>query len=506
MILIDGKSLTSRELYSVSVKRESVEISDQARKEVARSREELLSLLKVNKKYYGINTGFGSLYDMEVGKEDLYKLQINLIRSHASGVGDPLPEAIVRGMLLVRINSLIKGYSGVSVDLIDHSLRLLNSGLYPYVPSYGSLGASGDLAPLAHIALVIIGEGEVIMDGQRKPAAEALKTMGLEPYQFMEKEGVAFINGTSAITSILGIQTVRLENLIKSASGSAMLFFESLGGNENAFSTWVMDSRNHSGQQRIAQTFRKLLSDRPQDEKTRPKRLQDPYTIRCMPQIFGAVLDTLDYCRSVAEKEMNSVTDNPLVHNGEIISAGNFHGEPVALVSDFLCFAATDLGNLLERQLARLTDASLSGLPPFLTEYSGLNSGYMIPQYVAASLCNMNKVLSYPASADSIPTSANQEDHVSMGMTAALKLKAIIDNMEQLVSIHLLLSAQAFELSKVKGSSFSRGMLALLRDHVPALKEDRPVYRDIEFIREMIATNPEKINSRIEIQGEKINA
>ncbi len=196
MILIDGKSLTSRELYSVSVKRESVEISDQARKEVARSREELLSLLKVNKKYYGINTGFGSLYDMEVGKEDLYKLQINLIRSHASGVGDPLPEAIVRGMLLVRINSLIKGYSGVSVDLIDHSLRLLNSGLYPYVPSYGSLGASGDLAPLAHLALVIMGEGEVIMDGQRKPAAEALKTMGLEPYQFMEKEGVAFINGT----------------------------------------------------------------------------------------------------------------------------------------------------------------------------------------------------------------------------------------------------------------------------------------------------------------------
>ena len=312
MILIDGKSLTSQELYSVSVKRESVEISDQGRKEVARSREELLSLLKENKKYYGINTGFGSLYDMEVGKEDLYKLQINLIRSHASGVGDPLPEAIVRGMLLVRINSLIKGYSGVSVDLIDHSLRLLNSGLYPYVPSYGSLGASGDLAPLAHLALVIMGEGEVIMDGQRKPAAEALKTMGLEPYQFMEKEGVAFINGTSAITSILGIQTVRLENLIKSASGSAMLFFESLGGNENAFSAWVMDSRNHSGQKRVAQTFRKLLSDRPQDEKTRPKRLQDPYTIRCMPQVFGAVLDTLDYCRSVAEREMNSVTDNPL--------------------------------------------------------------------------------------------------------------------------------------------------------------------------------------------------
>ncbi len=497
MIEIDGNSLTSTKLYAVSVLKEKVKIAGKTIESVKRSREELLSLIKGGRKFYGINTGFGSLFNKEIGKDDLSELQKSLIRSHASGVGSPLPLHIVRGMLLVRINSLIKGYSGVSPELIETSLKILNSDLYPFVPSYGSLGASGDLAPLAHLALVIMGEGEVLLDGIRKPSDMAMKNLGVEPYSFREKEGVAFINGTAAITSILSNQISRLKRLMQIAVGSSILFFESLGGNQAAFTEWVLGSRNHAGQKMIGKAFRELLKDRPEKERDNPHRLQDPYTLRCMPQVYGAIADTLEYCNSVAENEMNSVTDNPLVHDGDIISAGNFHGEPVALVSDFLAFAATDLGNLMERQLARLTDTSLSDLPPFLTRKSGLNSGYMIPQYVAASLCNMNKVLSYPASADSIPTSANQEDHVSMGMTSALKLSSITDNLEHLVSIHLLLSSQAFELSGKTGTSYSRSLLGIVRETVPILDQDRAVYRDIELVRKLMDAQPERIIKRI---------
>lgn len=497
MIILDGKSLSLKKLWKISVLLEKIRVSDNSLAEIEKSRSELESLLSSGKSFYGVNTGFGSLWDKRIDKDDLFQLQEHLVMSHASGVGVPLDGSIVRAMLAIRINSLIKGYSGVSKDLIATVVSMLNSNVIPFVPSMGSVGASGDLAPLAHIALAVMGKGEVLQDGERIPSSKVLEETGIRPHKFLEKEGVAFINGTTAITSILGLQIYRSIIHMNMLIASSMLFFEAMRGNESAFAEWAVGSRMQNGQKVVAKAIRSLLADRPEAERNNPKNLQDPYTIRCIPQVYGAVLDTINYCRSIVENEMNSVTDNPLIKNGMIVSAGNFHGEPVALASDFLSIALTDLGNMMERQIARMVDSSLSGLPPFLIENSGLNSGYMIPQYVAAALCNMNKVLSHPASSDSIPTSANQEDHVSMGMNSALKLVSIVDNLENIVSIHMLLSAQAFDLSGVRGTSFSRFLRNNIREYVPFLDSDSPPYLDIEKIRNMLLSDTEKIISKM---------
>ncbi|MCL5730992.1 MAG: histidine ammonia-lyase [Candidatus Thermoplasmatota archaeon] len=497
MITLNGKSLTLKELWKISMHNEGVRISQHSYSDVRKSREELEKILSSGSSFYGVNTGFGSLWNKRIDDADLLQLQEHLIMSHSAGVGAPLDAGIVRAMLAIRVNSLIKGYSGVSEDLISTVVSMLNKNIIPFVPSIGSVGASGDLAPLAHIALAVMGKGEVLQGGERMPSIKAFQKSGIKPHMFLEKEGVAFINGTTAITSILALQAYRCMNLINIAVASSLLFFEAMKGNESAFTDWAVESRRQKGQKDVAAAFRALLSDRPEEEKNNPRNLQDPYTIRCIPQVYGAVLDTIRYCTDIAENEMNSVTDNPLIHNMKIISAGNFHGEPVAFASDFLGIAMTDFGNMLERQIARMIDSNLSGLPPFLTNDSGLNSGYMIPQYVAAALCNMNKVLSHPASSDSIPTSANQEDHVSMGMNSALKLINIVDNLESIIAIHTLLSAQAFDLSHVKGTSFARHLRDKIRKRVPFLDADRPPYLDLEKVRNTLMSDTEKIISRM---------
>ena len=485
MIQIDGSSLSIKQIASVAAGSEKVELGKSARLNVQKSRKNLEKHIADGKTIYGINTGFGALMNVKIDKKDLLKLQENLIRSHSAGVGDPLDERYVRAMMIVRANSLSKGYSGVTEELIDTLLAAVNNHVTPMVPRYGSVGASGDLAPLAHVALCLMGESEVFFEGRRMKSIDALNLAGIKNHIFLEKEGVAFINGTSAISGILAVAIHDARKLIAQSIAAASISLQALKGTTKAFTEWVVETRSHNGQAKVSSMMRSLLTGYA-DNKT---RVQDAYSIRCIPQVHGAVLDTLDYCSSVLEREVNSVTDNPILNEEEVISAGNFHGEPVALASDFLSIALTDLGNIIERRIFRLTDSSLSGLPPFLTEKSGLNSGMMIPQYTAASLCNMNKVLAHPASSDSIPTSANQEDHVSMGMNSALKLSEIIKNLESIVAIEFLAAAQAADLSGVELSAAGKKMLQSIRKSVKHLDDDREQHTDIVKMRELMRSD-----------------
>ncbi len=491
MIQIDGSSLSIKQIASVAAGSEKVELGKSARLNVQKSRKNLEKHIADGKTIYGINTGFGALMNVKIEKKDLLKLQENLIRSHSAGVGDPLDERYVRAMMIVRANSLSKGYSGVTEELIDTLLAAVNSHVTPMVPRYGSVGASGDLAPLAHVALCLMGESEVFFEGRRMKSIDALNLAGIKNHIFLEKEGVAFINGTSAISGILAVAIHDARKLIAQSIAAASISLQALKGTTKAFTEWVVETRSHKGQAKVSSMMRNLLTGYA-DNKT---RVQDAYSIRCIPQVHGAVLDTLDYCSSVLEREVNSVTDNPILNEEEVISAGNFHGEPVALASDFLSIALTDLGNIIERRIFRLTDSSLSGLPPFLTEKSGLNSGMMIPQYTAASLCNMNKVLAHPASSDTIPTSANQEDHVSMGMNSALKLSEIIKNLESIVAIEFLAAAQAADLSGVELSAAGKKMLQSIRKSVKHLDDDREQHTDIVKMLELMRS--EEFNSLI---------
>ncbi|MCL4335429.1 MAG: histidine ammonia-lyase [Candidatus Thermoplasmatota archaeon] len=478
MVELDGETLDIEKIYKIS-KGSEVTLSASARKKVRDSRDNLDRLLRSGERIYGVNTGFGKLLDVDISSEELEELQKNLVRSHSSGIGDPLSKEHVRAIIAVRINSLTKGYSGIRETVLDSSMEVLNKDLYPFVPSLGSVGASGDLAPLAHIALALMGEGEMIHGGKRIKASDQLQKNGIKKVTLREKEGVAFINGTSAITGILSYELFRAFDLIRGAICSSALSFVAMKGNPDAFQPWISEVRRHKGQGKVSSALVSLI----EGSSNIRARLQDAYSLRCTPQVFGAVYDTLSYARSVAETEMNSVTDNPLIHGDEVISAGNFHGEPVALVSDFVSIALTDLGNMIERRIARIVDPALSGLPPFLTKHEGLNSGYMIPQYTAAALCNMNKSLCYPSSADSIPTCANQEDHVSMGMNSALKLSKIVDNLSSIVSIEFLLGSQAVELSDAIPSEKILKLKEEVRKIVRPLDTDRPPYVDIESIQ-----------------------
>ncbi len=489
MIEIDGSSLSVKQIASVSVGTDKVELSKNARLNVQKSRMNLEKHIAAGKTIYGINTGFGALMNVKIEKKDLLKLQENLIRSHSAGVGDPLDERYVRAMMIVRANSLSKGYSGVTEELIDTLLAAVNSHVTPMVPRYGSVGASGDLAPLAHVALCLMGESEVYFEGRKMKSIDALNLAGIKKHTFLEKEGVAFINGTSAISGILAVAIHDARKLMAQSIAAASISLQALKGTTKAFTEWVVETRNHKGQAKVSSMMRDLLSGYADNTD----RVQDAYSIRCIPQVHGAVLDTLDYCSSILEREVNSVTDNPILNEEEVISAGNFHGEPVALASDFLSIALTDLGNIAERRIFRLTDSSLSGLPAFLTEKSGLNSGMMIPQYTAASLCNMNKVLAHPASSDTIPTSANQEDHVSMGMNSALKLSEIIKNLESIVSIEFLAAAQAADLSGVELSASGKRILHVIRKNVKHLDDDREQRSDIVKMLELMRS--EEFNS-----------
>jgi histidine ammonia-lyase len=400
---------------------------------------------------YGLNTGFGKLATVRIEHQDIYRLQRNLILSHSVGYGEPLSEAETRAMMLLRLQSLSVGYSGVRRELLEFLAAMLNRGIYPRIPSRGSVGASGDLAPLAHLCLTMLGEGSGFLDGHEVPAAELLAKAGLDPLVLSAKEGLATINGTQAMTAVGSLALVDFERAVKAADIIGGMSLEALMGSRAPMHELLHQVRPHPGQVATADNIRRILADSPLIQSHHDcGRIQDAYSIRCMPQVHGAVKDMLAYSSRVLVMEINSATDNPLIfpHAGLIISGGNFHGAPVAMAMDALAIACAQLASISERRTYRLLDPALSGLPPFLTEHSGLNSGLMITQYTAAALVSENKVLAHPASVDSIPTGAGQEDHVSMGMTSALKLRRSVDHVLGVLGIELVCAAQALDFKR----------------------------------------------------------
>ena len=505
MIEIDGESLDIEKVVRVARNFEKVKISEDAMKKMRASRKVVEDIVNGERIAYGIKTGFGYLQNVIIPPKDAKKLQRNIVLSHASGVGMPLSTEIVRGSMLIRANALAKGYSGIRPMVVEKLVKMLNTGVHPVIPEKGSVGASGDLAPLAHMALVLIGEGEAEYRGEILSGKEAMKKAGIPTVELDAKEGLALINGTPVMNATAALVLYDSINLMKNAHIAAAMSLEALNGLSLPFDERVQNVRAHRGQAKSAGNMRKLLKGSEICEMAQKKRVQDAYSLRCIPQVYGAIIDTIDYAKSTVEVEMNSATDNPLIFpEGDSISCGNFHGEPLALAMDFLKIALAEAGNISERRVARLMDENLSGLPPFLTENSGLNSGLMLTQYVAASLASENKVLSHPSSVDTIPTSANQEDHVSMGANAARHALEVLKNVEEIVSIEFLAASQGLEFQKYSTSPSTKAAFELIRKYVPRLKSDRPPYRDIKMIKKLIKsgeilTAVEKISEKIEI-------
>ena len=484
MIVIDGTQLTLESFGQVALERASIELSEGARERVLRARKTVEAAVAGSDPVYGVNTGFGDLATVRIPLDKLATLQERLILSHAAGVGEPLPDAAVRGMLLLRANALSRGHSGVRVELIEGLLALLEHDVLPIVPSQGSVGASGDLAPLAHLALPLIGRGKVRVNGTVLPAVEGLQSAGLEPFVLQAKEGLALINGTQAMTSLLALNTLKAHRLVAEADLFGALSTDALRGTDSAFDSRLHQVRPHPGQIRTAENLWGLLQGSQIRESHRENdvRVQDPYCVRCMPQVHGAVRDVVAEVERRVVVEMNSVTDNPLVfpESGEILSGGNFHGEPMALAADSLAIAIAELGSISERRIEKLTNHSFSALPPFLVEDAGLNSGFMIAQVTAAALASENKTLAHPASVDSIPTSADKEDHVSMGMWAAIKLGRIVENVSTILAIEWLAGAQGIDLLRpLRSSEPLEALHSRLRREVAAWDRDREMAPDI---------------------------
>ncbi len=484
-IELTGDDLTLADVWDVAVHRAPVELADSARVRMRAARDLVESIR--GEHTYGVNTGFGRFVSAHVPDELAGELQLRLLRSHACGVGEPYPDDVVRAAMLLRANTLAKGYSGARVETEELLIALLNRGVLPVVPSRGSVGASGDLAPLAHLALPLVGEGEAIVDGEKLDGAEALRRVDLEPIQLVSKEGLSLVNGTQFMSAMAVLGTVRARRLAATADLACALSLEALQGSRTSFLAAIHRSRPLKGQQDAAANIWRLLEGSAIIESHRwCDKVQDAYSLRCAPQVHGACRDLLDYVEATVAVEINSATDNPLVllDEDQIVSAGNFHGQPLAFALDVLALAAAELASISERRVERLVNPSLSdGLPPFLVEEGGLNSGFMIPQYVAAALVSENKVLAHPASVDSIPTSAGQEDHVSMGNTAGLKALRVLDNVERTLAIELLAGAQAVEFLAplVPG----RGV-CITHDHIRTLskrlEEDRSLSADIERV------------------------
>ncbi len=448
--------------------------------------------------HYGINTGFGALAEVSIPADRLRQLQVNLVRSHAAGVGPVLPRPVVRLMMLLRARVLAAGHSGVRPEVVDCLCQLLRHRIHPVIPAQGSVGASGDLAPLAHLALALIGEGEVEVQGDIVPAADALQRAGIAPLELHAKEGLSLINGTQAMTAIATVALERAERLVRAADISGALTIEGMLGSVRAFDPRIQRLRPYTGQANAAANLRNLCIDSPLVESHRDcGRVQDPYSMRCMPQVHGAVRDALAHVRSVLEVELNAVTDNPLVFPGDtdgavpegsVISGGNFHGQPVSMASDFGCIAITTLANIAERRVEQLVNPHLNnGLPAFLTLDSGLNSGLMIAQVTATALVSECKGLSMPASVDSIPSSASREDHVSMGPIAARRFTDVIENAERVIAIELMAAAQSVDLrTPLTPGIGTSAAWHKVRELVPTLREDRVLYREIETLAELV--------------------
>jgi len=488
-VAIKGIDLTFEEIAKVS--RDGAEVflhaEDAAKIEAARAVVE--RLVAEEKAVYGINTGFGKFSDVTINREQVARLQRNLIVSHACGVGQPLPGEAVRALMLLRANALAKGCSGVKVSTVRSLLDLLNHRVHPVVPSQGSLGASGDLAPLAHIVLVMIGEGEAEVDGEILSGKEALARRNLAPIELGAKEGLALINGTQAMGASLSLAVIDARLALQASFAVAALSHQALRGITAAYDERVSEVRPHRTQALAASVMRQLLHGSEWVSQPGELRVQDAYSLRCIPQVHGASWHAIDHVAETLLIECNSVTDNPLVFpkEGEVISAGNFHGQYLALGADYLAMAIAELANISERRIERLVNPQLSGLPAFLTRFGGLNSGYMIAQYTAAALVSENKVLCHPASVDSIPSSANQEDHVSMGGFACRKVRQVVENTMRVLGIELLAACQAIDLGGGKKlSPETEPVYNLLREQVPTLQEDRVLYPEINHAYTLI--------------------
>ena len=492
-IHIDGNSLTLAELRAVVYERHPVELAKSAYAAVNKARAIVDELVEKNELAYAITTGVGRLSDVRIPPPQIRELQVNLVRSHCVGVGDPLPQAATRAMMLLRANSLAKGFSGVRAVIVETLCSMLNRGVHPVIPSQGSVGASGDLAPLAHLALSLIGEGDCEFQGEIMPSAQALKESKLKPVVLEAKESISLINGTQAMLAIGTLAVLVAETLVDSADVIGALAADALLGSDVAFDERIQQVRPHPGQLQSAANLRRMLADSALRESHRDcGRVQDAYSLRCMPQVHGAVRDAIAHCRCVFEIEMNSAVDNPLVFankkNGDIISGGNFHGEPLAFALDFLAIALSSLAGISERRLERMVNPALSeGLPPFLASGAGLNSGFMMAQVTAAALVSENKVFAHPASVDSITTSGNKEDYVSMGMTAALKLEKIIQNTTNVLAIEAMAAAQALDFrAPLASSKRCEQAKAAIRKVCPSVEKDRVLAGDFAHVAEMI--------------------
>ena len=494
---INGNDLTLEAVRDVAVNRRAVLLLPEARQAVDNARAVVEEIVASNKLAYAITTGVGKLSDVRIVGDQILELQVNLVRSHAVGVGTPLSIPETRAMMLLRANSLAKGHSGVRAVVIDTLCEMLNRGVTPVVPSQGSVGASGDLAPLAHLALSLIGEGECFDDkGGRTPSSDALKRGQVKPLVLQAKETISLINGTQAMLALGTLGLLAAETLVDSADVLGGLCCDALKGTDTAFDERIHKARPHTGQMKSAANLRRMLEGSQIRESHRDcGRVQDAYSLRCIPQVHGAVRDTLVHCRSVFETEANSAVDNPLVFitnpknaQGDVISGGNFHGEPLAFALDFLAIALSALAGISERRIERLVNPALSeGLPPFLAAGAGLNSGFMMPQVTAAALASENKILAHPASVDSITTSGNKEDYVSMGMTAALKLNRVIDNTRNVLAIEAMAVAQALDfLAPLKSSKRGQAAHAAIRSVCLTMEKDRVMYLDLTRISELI--------------------
>lgn len=503
-IIIDGESLTFEQVLAVAYARPGeprVALADTAKARVNRCANAVQTLLDRGEVAYGITTGFGAFKDKIISRDEVEQLQRNVVVSHAVGVGDPFDTATVRAIMLIRANTLARGFSGIRLETLELILECLNRGVHPVIPEKGSLGASGDLAPLAHFACVLIGEGEAEFEGKILPGREALAKAGLSPVTLAAKEGLALTNGTTVMTAVGILETAKARKLAELADVSGCLSLEALNGTVSAFDERIHALRPHPRQIECAANLRKILEGSEFVRAFDPTNVQDAYTLRCMPQVHGACRDAVLYAEWLLNLELNAVTDNPLIFvDGDkidVISGGNFHGEPLALAFDYLAIALAELGNISERRIMRLTDESSNAhiLPAFLTEHGGLNSGFMIVQYTAAALCTENKILAHPASVDTIPSSANVEDHVSMGATAAVKLRQIAANLEYIVALELLCGAQAIDLRKrrVGDKQLAVGTRCIyedIRNVVPFISSDEYMKPHIDAVVGIVRNYP----------------
>lgn len=498
IIYIEGNNLTLEELMMVARHNYKVELTQEAREKILASRKIVEDIVDNNKVAYGITTGFGKFADITISQEDCKILQKNLIFSHACGYGENFSREIVRAVMLLRANALSKGYSGVRLETLETLLEMLNKGLHPCIPEKGSLGASGDLAPLAHMVLPMLGEGEAEYSGEILSGREAMDKAGIKIVELTAKEGLALINGTQVMTAVGALALKEGINLLKLSDIAAALTLEALRGIKDAFYLDLHNLRPHAGQITTSENILKLIEGSTHITKQGEFRVQDAYTLRCIPQVHGASKDAVNYVQDKLNIEMNSVTDNPIIiSEGMVISGGNFHGQPMALAFDFLGIAVAELGNISERRLERLINYQLNDLPAFLVKKGGLNSGFMITQYAAASLVSENKILAHPASVDSIPSSANQEDHVSMGTIAARKALNIAENVKRVIATELMAACQAIDfrqnLNLGKGTEVA---YKTIREHIDFIEEDKVMYKELDKCTELINTS--ELLSRVE--------